>query len=134
MASKIAGQKRTGLLALTCECTDAAAVRDPVHLTGSYTVARADGTKPILGTVSVANVKRGTNGEYPVSETPGDVTVEARGFYTDTFKSAGALTAGIMVGFDASRRIAAVGAGVPEFGILLTTSTGANQDVDVLAR
>lgn len=132
MATKKAGGKITGHLALTFEATEALAEGDSIKITGTYTCAKADGTTPFFGTVSVPNVKRdGATGAYPVAAVPGDVTVEARAFYVSTHLSAGALSAGIRVGFNAAGKIAAVGAGVPDAGTLLVTSTAINQPVDV---
>jgi hypothetical protein len=133
MTTKKAGGKITGTIALTCEAQYAAAVGDYVHIVGPYEVALADGTKPIIGHVSVKNVKRGGASAF-TAQTPGDVTVEARGWNVKTHKSAGALAAGIEVGIDASGDLVAVGAGVAKVGITLTAATAANQDVDVLSQ
>lgn len=135
MATKQAGGKITGLLALTLEAQVALAVSDPVMVTGDYECGLADGSKPIVGHVSVANVQRqaGT-GLYPVEKVPGDVTVEARGFSVRRIKSAGAVAAGIEVGQGANQKLAAVGAGVAKVGISLTAATAVDQWVDVLVQ
>ena len=105
MTTKSVGGKITGLLALTLEATTALAVGDPVHVSGDYQVAKADGSKSCIGYVSVKNVRRGTGasaGLYPVANTPGDVTVEARGYAVKSFVAAAAITAGQDVGFAAA--------------------------------
>lgn len=134
MTTKSAGAKITGLLALTFEASVALNVRDFVHVTGDYTVAKADGTKPVVGHVSVANKGRGSDGAYPVSQVPGDVTVEARGLYVHTGIAGAAITAGVGVGIGAANTIVPTGAGVAEIGIALTGTTAAGQDIDVLVR
>lgn len=131
MTTKIPGGKITASFALTLESATALAQGDPVHITGPYECAKADGTKPVVGYVQVANVKRSA-GAYPVANTPGDVTVEALGYGVKSFKSAGALAAGIRVGVDGTGKLAAPGAGVANIGVTLTAAAGANSDVDVL--
>jgi len=89
MTTKTAGGKITGLLALTLEGTPALAVGDWVELSAAYTVILATGTKPVLGRVSVANVKRtstSTTTTYPAPNATGAVTVETPGFavYAET--------------------------------------------------
>lgn len=105
MTTKTVGGKITGLLALTLEATAALNAGDPVHVSGDFQVARADGTKPCIGWVSVPNVRRGTGanaGLYPVANTPGDVTVEARGYAVKDFLCAAVVAAGVDVGFAAA--------------------------------
>src|SRR4051812_9217296 len=78
------GGKITGLLALTMATDVALQVGDYVHIVGDYKVGLANGTKAILGEVSVRSVKRtstATSETFPVVGTTGSqVTVEARGF------------------------------------------------------
>lgn len=131
MTTKTAGGKITGLLALTLEAQVALNIGDPVMVTGPYECGLADGSKPILGVVSVANVTRQA-GAYPVAKVPGQVTVEARGLYVRKVKSAGAVAAGIAVGLNNTQKLAADGAGVAHLGVSLMAATAANQDVDVL--
>lgn len=132
MTTKAAGAKITGLLALTCEATEALNVKDPVHVTANYTVEKADGTKPVLGIVSVANKGRGADGAYPVSKVPGDVTVEVPGFSVLRLVSGGAIDAGEEVGIDVNGLLVAAGAGVRTIGLSLTSTAGAGLDIDVL--
>lgn len=135
MTTKTQGGKITGILALTLESTVALAVGDPVHVIDDYEVEKADGSKPILGHVSVANVQReaGT-GRWPVSAVPGQVTVEARGFSVRTITSGGAITAGAEVGHGAAGALLAAGGGVATIGIALMGAAGAGTKIDVLVR
>lgn len=135
MTTKASGGRITGLLALTVESSVALVVGDPAHVTGTYTVAKADGSKPVLGHVSVANVKRAAGtGAYPVSNVPGDVTVEARGFEVRTVTSGAAFGAGVEVGVGADSKYYAAGANVATTGISLQAAGAANAAVDVLIR
>lgn len=131
MTTKSAGGKITGLLALTFEAQVAMEVGDPAMIVGDYEVGVADGSKPVVGFVSVANV--GRNGPlYPVPNVPGDVTVEARGFYVRRFTSGGAFAAGVDVGVNATGDLVAVGAGVARVGVSLMAAGGVGEDVDCL--
>lgn len=136
MTTKLAGGKITGILALTMEASEALVVGDPVHVDDDYSVAKADGTKPILGNVSVANVKREANsGRYPVSNVPGDVTVEARGFSVRRMTSGAAVTVGGFVGIDATQRaVDVLPDAVNVVGIALMGAGAADVDIDVLVR
>jgi hypothetical protein len=137
VTTKITGGKVTGLLALTVEAQAGLEIGDAVHLTGPYEVNLADGTKPVLGTVSAANKKR-SGSSFPVANTPGDCTVEARGLFVATSTAgAGGITAGLLFKPDPAAPgkkfiIAAAGdAGV--CGIALTTAA-ANAKFDGLWR
>jgi hypothetical protein len=132
MTTKAAGGKITGLIALTLEAQSALEVGDPVMVTGDYECDLADGSQPIVGIVSVRNVGRGANGAYPVAVTPGDVTVEARGWLVVTKLSGGAITAGTGVGINATGDLVADGTGVAHLGIALMGATGAGTKIDVL--
>lgn len=134
MTTKRSGGRITGLLALTLEAQVALNVGDPVHVTGTYECALGDGTKPIVGHVSVANKKPQFGAATRDPEIPGEVTVEALGFYVRTVVSGGAFGAGVGVGYGAAGLVAA-GAGppvVPQVGVSLMASTAAGQKVDVL--
>lgn len=106
MTTKAAGGKITGLLALTMEAQEALSVGDYVHVTGDYEVEIADGSKPVLGRVSVSNKTGRTNTAYTtavgVARVPGDCTVEARGFYVVEETASGAISAGDAVAINAS--------------------------------
>lgn len=133
MTTKAAGGKITGLLALTCEAQEALAVRDWVHLVGDYEVEKADGTKPVLGVVSVSNKGRNpATGAYPASIVPGDVTIEARGFYVSVLVSGGAIDAGEPVGYDGTAVVQVVDGAINQIGVALTGTVGAGEDLDVL--
>lgn len=136
MTTKAAGGKITGLLALTCEAQEAIAIRNFVHLVGDYEVEIADGTKPILGAVSVANKHRDpATGAYPANKVPGDVTVEARGFWVGVYTSGAAIEAGELVGtVNGISVVPADTVGASEVGIALTSAVGAGEAVDVLVR
>lgn len=135
MTTTAAGGKITGLLALTCATDVALAVGDFVHLVGDYKVGLADGTKAVLGHVSVRNVKRtstATSTTFPVGDTPGgQVTVEARGLYVTTHNAGGTIAAGDKVGIGAGNVLVVVATGVEPIGVALTGGTTGNP-IDVL--
>jgi hypothetical protein len=137
MTTTAAGGKITGLLALTCDAAAGVtlAVGDWVEITANYTVNKqTTGTKPLLGVVTVGNVKR-LGGAYPVANPGGQVTVDVPGFMVRTVKSAGAVTVGTRVGIaQATQKLAAAGAGVANIGIALTSASAVDQDVDVLVQ
>lgn len=135
MATKRPGGKITGLLALGFESQVALQKRNPVHIVGDYQVALADGTKPVVGVVSVPNVKR-LGREYPVANIGGDVTVEVRGLFVETITSGGAIAAGVEVSVGAAGIYVATGTAgsSPAVGIALEPATGAGQKIDVLFR
>lgn len=137
MTTTTAGGKITGLLALTCDAASGVSlvVGDWVEITAAYTVNKQTaGTKPLLGVVTVGNVKR-LAGAYPVANPGGTVTVDVPGFMVRTVKSAGAVTVGTRVGIaQASQKLAAAGAGVANIGIALTAASAVDQDVDVLVQ
>ena len=135
MTTKTSGGKITGLLALTCEATVPVQVGDFVMLNGAYTVTLADGSAPVLGLVSVRNVKRTGDAfttTFPVANTPGVVTVEVAGFYVVAKVAGGAIAAGQACGIGAGGALLVAGAGVATIGVALTTSTAAGQQIDVL--
>lgn len=137
MTVKTAKGKVTGLLALTCEAQVATDIGDPVHIVGDYEVAIANGTKPVLGFVSVSNKGRvstamSTSVGNPV--VPGDVTVEARGLMVRTAPAGAAFAAGVEVGINATGDLVAAGAGVATVGISLMASAAAGDLVDFLVR
>lgn len=137
MTNKNAGGRITGLLALTCEAAVSLRVGDHVHLTGPYTVGLADGTRPVLGRVSVSNKRRvlgdatsGSRIEYGVPG--GEVTVEVPGFAVHTHPAGAAIAAGTEVGIGAGGALVPLAAGVARIGIALTTTTAAGQTLDYL--
>lgn len=137
MVTKASGGKITGLLALTMEASVALQVGNFVHVSGDYTVALADGSKPILGKVSVRNVKStstATSAAYGVAEVPGPVTVEARGLSVEEVTAGAAVVAGDKVGIAANGTIQTmgVGAGLMEIGIALMAAAGSGSKFDVL--
>lgn len=139
MATKRSKGRITGLLALTMEAQVALKRGDWVSIVGDYEVGLADGTKPVLGSISVSNTRGRTSTvmgtEVGVPVVPGDVTVEARGFYVKTEQATGgAFAAGVAVGINADSELVAVAEGVAEVGISLMASTGAGDEADVLVR
>lgn len=129
MTTKTPGHKITGLLALSLEAQYAAEVGDAVMISDDYECVRADGTKPVIGRVSVPNKKRtssisGTS--VGNADNPGDVTVEARGFYVDTTTQTGSpFDAGVSVGFGADNKLHALAsAGTPTNEVVTLTKTG----------
>lgn len=133
--SRQSGGKITGLLALTMETLVALNKDDWVHVSGDYQVALANGTKPLLGRVSVKNIKvtqTSMSRTVGVADTPGVVTVEARGLSVETVTSGAAITAGAQVGIGAAGTLVPVAAGVAHLGIALMAATAAGQSIDVL--
>lgn len=141
MTTKLSGGKITGLLALSCEAQYAGEIGDYVHVTGDYEVNLADGTKPTLGKVSVANKKR-VGSDFPVADNPGPVTVEARGLFVDTVVSGGVIAAGAGIRPDPAnpgRKFLAVNQATAaevaaQVGIALTGAGAANTKFDALFR
>lgn len=139
MATKKAGGRITGAIALTVEASVALQEGDYVMVTDDYTVGLADASKPVIGFVSVRNVKRvlsDTASTFPVGNPGGDVTVEAHGFNVHTRVAAEAIEAGNYVEVDATGALTDGGAvaTVATVGIALTGATAAGQAVDVLGR
>jgi hypothetical protein len=144
MTTQASGGKITGILALTLQAQSALNDGDPVHIVGDYECDVADGTKPIVGFVSVRNVRRGSTltganpnaGFYPVANVPGDVTVEARGFMVLTLTASAAVAAGAMVGISGARTVVswtgATPAATTPVGIALEPASGAGVTFDVL--
>lgn len=127
MTTKSALGRITGLLALTVEAQVALQIGDPTMVTGPYEVGLMDGTKPLLGHVSVANKKR-VGSDFPVSVAPGDCTVEALGFYVRSCIAGAAIGSGQAVRHTAGGLLVPVdfgqGAGTNETQTLTRTSTG----------
>lgn len=127
MTTKTSGGKITGLLALTCEAQEATDVGDWVHLVGDYEVEIADGTKPVLGRVSVSNKQRvstvmGTS--VGNARVPGDVTVETPAFFVSRETAAETIVAGEEVARTASGFVSAASAAVNEVSRITITATG----------
>jgi hypothetical protein len=123
-------------IAITAEAQYAAAKGDPVMVTGDYEVDKADGSAPVIGYIAQRNVKRGTlaggnAGQYPIANTPGDVSVNVFGTGVKDFVvGAVAVTAGELVGIDAAGALAPTGAGVATIGVaLMGGATAAKVDV-----
>lgn len=135
---RVGALKITGLLALTMEATVAVEVGDDVEVNGDWTVGLAAGTKPVLGRVSVANKKR-VGSDYPVNAVPGDVTVEAKGLFTQVCTASAAITAGWYVKAAGSKKVVGVDPAtatvadlIAVVGIALTSAAGNNSKLDVL--
>lgn len=135
MTTKTAKGKITGLLALTMEASVATDVGDPVQVSDDYEVEIADGTKPVLGFVSVSNKGRiSTSMSTSVGNAvvPGAVTVEARGLMVRTIAAGAAIAAGVGVGIDASGDLVADGVDIAHVGTSLMAAANAGDLVDVL--
>lgn len=101
MTTKRSGGNITGLLALTVEQQEECEPWTAVHLVGDYEVEKADGSRPILGLVSVGAYGRvgtglGTSVGNPI--VPGQITVEAPGFMVRRLTIDGDVDAGFEVG------------------------------------
>lgn len=144
MVTKQSGGKITGLLALTMEAQEAMRVGDWAHITGDYEVGIADGTRAVLGHVSVSNHNRRVSDSFSTSvsepNVPGAVTVEARGFYVKEANAGGAIEAGVEVSVNADGDVvtfdaAAAGADrATVIGVSLTSTAAAGERLDVLVR
>jgi hypothetical protein len=142
MTTKRAGGKITGLLALTVEAQVEVRIGDHVHLVGDYEIALADGTKPVLGYVSVSNIRghgpdpRGGEWgrQYGLPIVPGDVTVEAPGFFVKSHAVGAAVVAGELVGINGDGDLVPAGVGVANVGLALTSADVAGERIDYLAR
>lgn len=136
MTTKASGGNITGLLALTMEAQEALNKGDAVHLVGDYEVEAADGTKPILGYVSVSN-KRGRNSTVMGTSVgnavvPGDVTVETPGFFVREMELGATVDAGdeVGIGVGGPNIVVPAGANVATIGIALTGGDdGDNADI-----
>lgn len=126
MVTQTPGGRISGRIHLTFQTSAILVVGDPVHIVGDYVVAKADGTKPIVGFVEVANVKR-VAGNFPVGYTPGIVTVEVRGWAVRVHTAGGTIVAGALYGVGAAGAILPPGAGVMNCGIALTGATNGNK-------
>lgn len=137
MATKIAGGRIRGYIALTLEATAEVEVGDPVQISGDYECVRADGTATVVGQVSTITQNFPAGGGTRVATVPGDVAVEAFGHSVLTFRTAAntAITAGDLVGANADGQLVAAGAGVATIGVALhgvTAEAGVRKNVDVL--
>lgn len=123
------GGKISGQIALTFETTVSLPVNAPVMVTGDYQVQKCDGSKPCVGFVDVANVKH-NQGQFPVPNTPGTVTVEAFGVAVRVVTAGGSITAGTKVGIGSDNKLHAAGGSVSTIGVaLLAGSSGDSIDV-----
>lgn len=128
MTTKLAGGKITGLLALSVEAQAALEIGDPTMITGPYEVGLMDGSRPLLGHVSVANKGR-SGSTFPASIVPGPCTVEALGLYVRTCPAGADIDAGEAVGYSAGGLLVPRGFGLGSGGTnevqtLTRTSTG----------
>ena len=133
MTTKTKGGKITGLIALSMEAEAALEVGDPVMGSGDYECVLNDGTKRVIGHVSVANKEPVRGVATRPALVPGPVTVEALGFYVRTVVSGGAIAAGASVGYDATGDLVSVALGAAsECGVALVAASGAAEKIDVL--
>lgn len=105
MTTKRNGGNITGLLALTVEQQEDIPSWAPCHLVGDYEVETADGSKPILGLVSVTahgRTNTGLSSTVGVPIVPGQITVEAIGLMVRRLELDGPVEAGRIVGASAS--------------------------------
>jgi hypothetical protein len=135
MTTKTAGGKITGLLALSYEAEVALEIGDPVMGSGDYECVLNDGTKPVIGHVSVANKEPVRGVATRPAQVPGPVTVEAIGFYVRKVVAGGVIAAGAPVGYNATGDLVAVVLGDPaECGVALVAAAQAGDKIDVLFR
>lgn len=139
MTTTITGGVIQGRFALTMSCQYAAAIGDAVSAGPTdYECQQWNGTLPLLGTVIMPNVRRGTGalaGTYPQPNVPGDVTVDAAGLSVHQFVSGGtAFTAGQAVGLNATMQVIPYtgAANTQKLGIALNGSSASGTTVDVL--
>lgn len=131
MTTKSKGGVIRPAVALTCEAQYAAAVGDPVMVTGDYEVEKADGSAPCIGQVSAVTKAVPATGGNRTVQNPGDVTVESFGTGVLTFVLADTLAAGILVGIDSAGKLDVPGVGILAIGVLLTGGD-ADDEADVL--
>lgn len=117
-----------GTIAITCRANSELAVNDPVSITGDYIVAKCNGTKPCVGFVDVANVKRSSDGVYPVVDNPGQVTVAVRGNEVRTLVAGATIAAGALVGYNSSGDLVTQADDVSHVGIALM---GGDEDDEI---
>ncbi len=137
MTTKKAGGVIRPYFALTLEATYAAAVGDPVMITGDYECDKADGSKEVIGKISAITKKVPAAGGNREVANPGDVTVEAFGYGVLTFttKTNQAITAGDKVAVDSNGELVPAGSGTATVGIALhgvTATASTKKQVDVL--
>lgn len=138
MTTTITGGIISERVGLTLLCQYAAALGDPV-MGGptDYQCQAFNGTLPVLGVVTMPNVKRGTGtlaGTYPQANVPGDVTVGLRGHSVHQFvASATAFTAGQLVGLNAAGQVIPFvnAANTQSLGVALNGSSVQGTLVDV---
>lgn len=138
MTTTITGGVINGRIGLTMSCQTAANLGDPV-MGGptDYQCTAVDGTKPIIGVVTMPNVRRGTGalaGTYPQPNVPGDVTVDLFAHAVHQFTSnATNFTAGQYVAVDATGKVGldTAAANTQRVGIALNGSSAAGTVVDV---
>lgn len=138
MTTTIPGGTITGRIGLTMQAQYAAALGDPVSAGPTdYECQLANGTLPIIGVITMMNVKRGTGtlaGTYPQPNVPGDVTVDARCHFVRQFTSgATAIVPGTVVGLNATNQLIPFtgAANTQSLGIALNSSSAAGTPVDV---
>lgn len=118
-------------ISLTFTGTSALNQNDPVMVTADYTVDLADGTKPTVGVVEVANVRR-VAGAYPIANPGGEVTVGVRGHGVRTVSAGGAIAAGARVKVTGAGYVTAVIGDEGQVGIALTAAGAAGDSFDLL--
>jgi hypothetical protein len=130
----VGGRMQTTLVNLTLEAEEAMLVDQPAQMSGDYECEIADGSKPVIGFVIAANVKRNyVTGEYPVADVPGTVTV-ATAFLEVRPITVGAtpVVSGTRVGINSAGLLAPAGVGVATVGVaLMSGSTPAKVDVGI---
>lgn len=141
MTTTISGGVISGRIALTMQCQYAAALGDAVSGGPSdYQCQQFNGTLPIVGTVTMPNVRRGTGalaGTYPQPNVPGDVTVDAKGHSVHQYVSgATAFAAGAAVGLNATMQVVPYtgAANTQPLGVALNGSSASGTTVDVLVQ
>lgn len=139
MTTKVAGGVISSRLAITLECTYAAAIGDVVMGgPGDYQCQQYDGTKPILGDVVTPNVRRGSGalaGTYPQPNVPGDVSVGVRAHAVQTKTSGAAITVGSLVNIGADQKVYPSGTATTQpYGTALMGAAGSGIKIDVLVQ
>lgn len=125
MATTVAGNRITGHIGLTCWSEELIAEGLVVEIVGDYEVALPSGANSttLLGHVIVGN--KGITLQD-------NLTVESYGVAVSVLTSGEAIDAGELVSADTAGKVVATTTLHAAIGMALTTTTDADQDIDIL--